>query len=326
MASTSITQVHVGSIIGQNRILAEKNEDGNDLNELKNMCRRQKNENLSRKKIEVDSFLTDEMLNFVRQARDKGASSWLNALPIESQMFSLNALEFRDALKLRYGLRLENLPSKCTCDEKFDVYHALSCKKGGFVTQRHDNIRNLFATLLNQTCKDVMVEPPLNPVLGVKFPKSTNTEDEARLDIKARSFWRNGQTAFFDVRITHVNSNSNEQKDTNAIFKQNEDEKKRQYLKRVLEIEHGTFTPLVMGTNGGMGKECSRFLTSLAQKLAEKQNEEYGIIVSWIRTRLSFEILKSAILCVRGSRAPFRKHDNEAVLDFKLNSNDAKLL
>ena len=93
----------------------------------------------------------------------------------------------------------------------------------------------------------------------------------------------------------------------------------------MLEIEHGTFTPLVVGTNGGMGKECSRFLTSLAQKLAEKQNEEYGIIVSWIRTRLSFEILKSAILCVRGSRAPFRKHDNEAVLDFKLNSYDAKL-
>ena len=130
----------------------------------------------------------------------------------------------------------------------------------------------------------------------------------------------------FDVRVTHVNSNSNEQKNTTAIFKQNEDEKKRQYLKRVLEIEHGTFTPLVMGTNGGMGKECSRFLTNLAQQLAEKQNEDYGIIVSWIRTRLSFEILKSAILCVKGSRAPFRKNDNEAVLYFKLNSNEAKLL
>ena len=93
----------------------------------------------------------------------------------------------------------------------------------------------------------------------------------------------------------------------------------------MLEIEHGTFTPLVMGTNGGMGKECSRFLTSLAQKLAEKQNEEYGIIISWIRTRLSFDISKSAILCVRGSRAPFRKLGNEAVLDFNLNSNVAKL-
>jgi len=99
-----------------------------------------------------------------------------------------------------------------------------------------------------------------------------------------------------------------------------------QNLTEKKEIEKGTFTPLVMGTNGGMGKECSIFLTSLAQKLAEKQNEDYGVIVSWIRTRLSFEILKSAILCVRGSRTPFKKHDNEAVLDFKLNSIDAKLL
>ena len=124
----------------------------------------------------------------------------------------------------------------------------------------------------------------------------------------------------------HVNSNSNEQKDIDVIFKQNEDEKKRQYLKRVIDIEHGTFTPLVTGTNGGMGKECSRFLTNLAHQLTEKQNEDYGIIVSWIRTRLTFEILKSAILCVRGSRTPFRKNDNEVVLHFKLNSNEAKLL
>ena len=94
----------------------------------------------------------------------------------------------------------------------------------------------------------------------------------------------------------------------------------------MLEIEHGTFTPLVMDTNGGMGKECTTFLTSLAQQLAEKQNEEDGIIVSWIRACLSFEILKSAILCVRGSRAPFRKNESEAVLEFKLNSNEAKLL
>ena len=71
-------------------------------------------------------------------------------------------------------------------------------------------------------------------------------------------------------------------------------------------------------------KNVRDFFSNLAQQLAEKQNEYYGIIVSWIRTRLSFEILKS-ILCVRGSRAPFRKHDNEAVLDLKLNLNDAKL-
>ena len=30
--------------------------------------------------------------------------------------------------------------------------------------------------------------------------------DEARLDILARGFWRPGQSAYFDVRLTNTNS------------------------------------------------------------------------------------------------------------------------
>ncbi|KAG1693334.1 Adenylate cyclase type 3 [Nymphon striatum] len=52
---------------------------------------------------------------------------------------------------------------------------------------------------------------------------------------------------------------------------------KREYLERVLEIEHASFIPLVFGTNGGMGTECQKFVSELATKLAEKQNEEYSI-------------------------------------------------
>ena len=35
-------------------------------------------------------------------------------------------------------------------------------------------------------------------------------------------------------------------------------------MERVLEVEQGTFTPLVMGTNRGMEEECSQFLSQLA--------------------------------------------------------------
>ena len=54
-------------------------------------------------------------------------------------------------------------------------------------------------------------------------------------------------------------------------------------MQRVLEVEHATFTPLVLGTNGrndGMGEECSRFVSELANKPVIK--------TSWIRTKLSF--------------------------------------
>ena len=147
--------------------------------------------------------------------------------------------------------------------------HALSCQKGGFVHQRHDNIRDLLTHLLDKVCKDVEAEPHLIPVTGERMMlKSANTKDESRLDIKANGFWQRGQTAFFDIRTTHVNALSQMTKKTSAIFRSHKEAKKREYLQRVLEIEHGTFTPLFFCTNGGMGDECQRFMSHLSNKLA----------------------------------------------------------
>ena len=208
--------------------------------------------------------------------------------------------------------------------------HALVCKRGGFISSRHDNIRDTLTVLLSKVCNNFQAEPHLTPLDNEVFTlRTANTSEEARLDIKANSFWRRGQTAFFDVRITHVNSASNINKETATIFKQHEMEKKRQYLQRVLDVEHGSFTPLIMGTNGGMGKECDRFIKNLSDKLATKNNDGYSSVVSWVRTRLSFEILKSVILCVRGSKSPFYKPvitENDAIDDFHMNASLAGIL
>ena len=66
--------------------------------------------------------------------------------------------------------------------------------------------------------------------------------------------------------------------------------KKRNYQQRVLDVEMGSFTPLGFGTNGGMGADCNCFLKRLVEKLSEKNEEPYHIIITWIRTLLSFEI------------------------------------
>ena len=64
-------------------------------------------------------------------------------MPLREQgLLALNRQEFRDLLRMRYNLPLEELPSSCTCDSAFSVNHALSCKKGGFVAQRHDGIQD----------------------------------------------------------------------------------------------------------------------------------------------------------------------------------------
>ena len=65
------------------------------------------------------------------------------------------------------------------------------------------------------------------------------------LDIKAGGFWARGVTAFFHVRVTHVNSKCYQSKPTSEVFKVQEEEKKRKYQQRVLDVEMGSFTPLV---------------------------------------------------------------------------------
>ena len=40
----------------------------------------------------------------------------------------------------------------------------------------------------------------------------------------------------------------------------------------------------------------------LAQLIAIKKWEQYAKTISWIRTRISFALLRSALVCLRGSR------------------------
>ena len=139
------------------------------------------------------------------------------------------------------------------------------------------------------------------------------TSPEARLDMKADGFWSRGITAFFNVKVTHVNSKCNQGKATSIIFKEQEEEKKRQYQERVLDFEMGYFTPLVFGTTGGMGADCNCFLKRLAEKLSGKMRNL--ITITWMRTLLSFEILKPVHTCVRCSRTPFHKIPQQDFID-----------
>ena len=68
-------------------------------------------------------------------------------------------------------------------------------------------------------------------------------------------------------------------------------------------VEHGTFTPLIFSLTGGEGPETFMFHKCIAQKYSEKNEEKYQKILSLIRCSLSFLILRSVLICVRGSRS-----------------------
>ena len=273
-ASKSIISLHVESIKAQSPFMATGEQSVDD---QKKHQQSMKTTYSKSRMEEIDASLSPDLLRSKEQARDKGATSWFNAIPLKEQGLALNKQEFRDSLRLRYNLPVSDLPNHCACGDRMTVGHALSCKRGGFVAQRHDGIRELSTLHISRICDNVEVEPRFQPTDTERFYlRTTTTSPEARLDIKAGEFWSRGLTAFFDVRVTHVNSRSNQGKPKTMIFKEQENEKKRKYQQRVLDVEMGSFTSLVFGTNGGVLVECQMFLKHLTEKLSKKDGGPYG--------------------------------------------------
>ena len=92
--------------------------------------------------------MNSQLARVVTLASEKGASSWLTALPIDEHGFALHKGAFRDALSLRYNWQPTNLPTKCICSKPFSVDHALCCPTGGFPSTRHNQLRDLTAEAL----------------------------------------------------------------------------------------------------------------------------------------------------------------------------------
>jgi hypothetical protein len=197
----------------------------------------------------------------------------------------------------------------------------MSCKKGGFISIRHNNVRDLTASILKEVCSDVAIEPPLIVLTGEIFDlKSTKTGDETRTDIRARGFWIKGQQAFFDVRVFDPNASSYLNQSIPQCYAKHEKEKKRNYNQRILDIDNGSFTPLVFSLYGGMSRECKTFYGRLASMVADKRNAPHSITSSWIRTKICFALLKASLLCIRGSRSIYKYIPNigdDIVLDHK---------
>ncbi len=109
--------------------------------------------------------------------------------------------------------------------------------------------------------------------------------------------------SFFDVKIFNPFSKTSLNMKLDSAFKANETAKKTEYAERIIQIEHGSFTPVVMSAYGGFGVETGRFVATLIDKVAEKRGMYRSVIANYIRTKLSFHLVRSQVLCIRGSRS-----------------------
>ena len=163
------------------------------------------------------------------------------------------------------------------------------------------------------------MEPTLQPLSGEHLLlRSSNWDDGAQLDVAATNFWtHNQQRTYFDVRVFNPLVPSNSQS-LALCYKKHEQEKRRRYDQCIREVEHGSFTPLVFNTMGGIDPTATVVFKRIASMIADKTSQSYTSIIRLIRCKLTFSLLRSTITCLRGSRSLSR---NEKYL----NPSDADL-
>ena len=172
-------------------------------------------------------------------------------------------------------------------------------QKGGLIIQRHNEIRDLIHDLTSLVWKQVVREPV------VQYNSSDPPRDILVADVGVRGVWQPQATALFDVRVVDSDAPSYSSKSPQSVLKTAKREKKNKYVK-ACESCHASFIPLCMTVDGLLGEELQSFLNHLADRLAAKWNKQYHLVLSWIKTKLSFALVRATNLCIRGSRFKWR--------------------
>ena len=74
-----------------------------------------------------------------------------------------------------------------------------------------------------------------------------------------------------------------------------------------------------------MGQETLLYHKNLAAKIAEKKGEEYAKVMTYIRSALSNLAVRSALLCLRGSRGKRRGTESMDLAEIDFNIVNSEL-
>ena len=170
--------------------------------------------------------------------RGCNTGSWITTYPSLLNGTLLSPEEYRDNHHLRYGMEIEDLPKNCDgCYKKSTVGHALSCKVGGLIIARHNEIRDELGHLLRSASPGIWVEPKINTTPSSVQSKEVNVSNYSVVDevdccleggtdvskvgsvvhdvdvlnedcgdLLCRNFWDNGEDCIIDVRVTDLDS------------------------------------------------------------------------------------------------------------------------
>ena len=145
------------------------------------------------------------------------------------------------------------------------VDHAKICHIGGFSTFRHNEISDITATLLAERYVNVATEsPPQHLSSENPTARSANTDDNVRLDIRARGFWNNSQDAIFHCIGFLL------QRTLQSLCRCLQKPRACKESTAKGSAKKSVASSLAISSNGGMCKEGTTFYEGLADMIAQK--------------------------------------------------------
>ncbi|KAI2498784.1 hypothetical protein MHU86_15687 [Fragilaria crotonensis] len=242
-----------------------------------------------------------------RIIRSAATGAWLSTRPSLLNGSDLSAEEFRDGVRLRLGLTPTSLPPRCDgCGERFTTEHAMSCRKGGLILHRHNDLVATWGQLCGQahTPSTVSDEPLIQTSQDAQAAGANRTEPtpELRGDIAVHGFWTRGTTAIFDVRVTDTDAPRIATPPGEGPASREGEESQ---IRRLCIARRRTFTPRLL--SGRHARRGGHRAWRLASSLASKWRRSYSEVCGFVRSRLAIALVRSASRCLRADRNPMRR-------------------
>ena len=91
-----------------------------------------------------------------------------------STIWALSWIKGSFATLLSYDRQVDDIPSIIACGDVFTGDHSMICQLGGFVTQRHNELRDLEAEFLSTVCRDIEIEPVRQDISEEQLSRGSN--------------------------------------------------------------------------------------------------------------------------------------------------------
>jgi len=114
---------------------------------------------------------------------------------------------------------------------------------------------------------------------------------------------RDRNYAFFDIRVFNPFMQSPKYF-PQAVLQEKMSRRRKESMITCERSEHGSFSPLVFSTSG-VGPTANMDYKRIASMIAQKHDRTNNKTLHWIRHKLSYSLLHSAIMCLRGARSSF---------------------